>query len=284
MQKTKIFRKLVGAVLCAGMLVGLTGSMSVTAQAALKTVNISAVYGKTKIINDLKTVPIVSSETKISFSKTSKGIKFKSQQEGLVKFKADGKNYRVLVIPDNLPKNNFKFGLLKCKNGVYYTEQKDKLDSWVTVYNSNDYDVDVTYTHSDYKDKSTLFESRKYTEKALAPGESYTFFVYSCMPYSKNSVSVTKSKYQSVLENDVYTAVGTFNQLQTSFDCINNTNDKITVKISYAKLDKNGKINSCGETEDVVLPANSRQNYTILNYGFCPSNVKIVDFHAYITK
>lgn len=201
-----------------------------------------------------------------------------------MKFKADGENYRVLVIPDNLPKNNFKFGLLKCKNGVYYTEQKDKLDSWVTVYNSNDYDVDVTYTHSDYKDKSTLFESRKYTEKALAPGESYTFFVYSCMPYSKNSVSVTKSKYQSVLENDVYTAVGTFNQLQTSFDCINNTNDKITVKISYAKLDKNGKINSCGETEDVVLPANSRQNYTILNYGFCPSNVKIVDFHAYITK
>lgn len=152
MQKTKIFRKLMGAVLCAGMLVGLAGSMSVTAQAALKTVNISAVYGKTKIINDLKTVPIVSSETKISFSKTSKGIKFKSQQEGLVKFKADGKNYRVLVIPDNLPKN------------------------------------------------------------------------------------------------------------------------------------KNGKINSCGETEDVVLPANSRQNYTILNYGFCPSNVKIVDFHAYITK
>lgn len=98
-----------GAVLCAGMLVGLAGSMSVTAQAALKTVNISAVYGKTKIINDLKTVPIVSSETKISFSKTSKGIKFKSQQEGLVKFKADGENYRVLVIPDNLPKNNFKF-------------------------------------------------------------------------------------------------------------------------------------------------------------------------------
>lgn len=118
MQKTKIFRKLMGAVLCAGMLVGLAGSMSVTAQAALKTVNISAVYGKTKIINDLKTVPIVSSETKISFSKTSKGIKFKSQQEGLVKFKADGKNYRVLVIPDNLPKNNFKFGLLKCNAKV----------------------------------------------------------------------------------------------------------------------------------------------------------------------
>lgn len=41
MQKTKIFRKLMGAVLCAGMLVGLAGSMSVTAQAALKTVNIS---------------------------------------------------------------------------------------------------------------------------------------------------------------------------------------------------------------------------------------------------
>lgn len=36
MQKTKIFRKLMGAVLCAGMLVGLAGSMSVTAQAALK--------------------------------------------------------------------------------------------------------------------------------------------------------------------------------------------------------------------------------------------------------
>ena len=144
--------------------------------------------------------------------------------------------------------------------------------------------MNVTYTHSDYKDKSTLFESRKYTEKALAPGESYTFFVYSCMPYSKNSVSVAKSKCQSVSENDVYTAVDSFNQQQTLFNYANNTNEKITVKISYANLDENGKINSCGETEEIVLPANSRQNYTILNYGFCPSNVKIVDFHAYITK
>lgn len=284
MQKTKVLRKFMGATLCAGMLVGLAGSMQVTVQAATKTVNISAICGKTKTIAGLKTVPTVSSGTKVSFSKTSKGVKFKSKQEGLVKFKAGGKNYRVLVIPDNLPKNNFKLGSLKCKNGIYYTERKDNLDSWVTVYNSNDYDVDVTYTHSDYKDKTTLFESRKYTEKALTPGESYTFFVYSCMPYSKNSVSVTKSKYQSVLENNVYTAVDTFNQLQTSFDCINNTNDKITVKISYAKLDKNGKINSCGETEDVVLPANSRPSYAILNYGFCPSDVKIIDFHAYIMK
>lgn len=284
MQKTKVFRKFMGAALCAGMLVGLAGSMPVTVQAATKTVNISAICGKTKTIADLKTVPTVSSGTKVSFSKTSKGVKFKSKQEGLVKFKAGGKNYRVLVIPDNLPKNNFKLGSLKCKNGVYYTERKDNLDSWVTVYNSNDYDVNVTYTHSDYKDKSTLFESRKYTEKALAPGESYTFFVYSCMPYSKNSVSVAKSKYQSVSENDVYTAVDSFNQQQTLFNYANNTNEKITVKISYANLDENGKINSCGETEEIVLPANSRQNYTILNYGFCPSNVKIVDFHAYITK
>lgn len=280
----KVFRKFMGVALCAGILVGLAGNVSVTAQAATKTVNISAVCGKTRTINDLKTVPIASNGTKISFSKTSKGVKFKSQQEGLVKFKADGKNYRVLVIPDNLPKNNFKLGSLKCKNGVYYTERKDNLDSWVTVYNSNDYDVDVTYTHSDYKDKSTLFESRKYTEKALASGESYTFFVYSCMPYAKNSVSVTRSKYQSVLENDVYTAVDTFDRQQTSFNYANNTNNKITVKISYANLDKNGKINSCGETEEIVLPANSRPGYTVLNYGFCPSDIKIVDFHAYVTK
>ena len=284
MQKTKVFRKFMGAALCAGMLVGLAGSMPVTVQAATKTVNISAICGKTKTIADLKTVPTVSSGTKVSFSKTSKGVKFKSNQEGLVKFKAGGKNYRVLVIPDNLPKNNFKLGSLKCKNGIYYTERKDNLDSWVTVYNSNDYDVDVTYTHSDYKDKTTLFESRKYTEKALTPGESYTFFVYSCMPYSKNSVSVTKSKYQSVSENDVYTAVDSFNQQQTLFNYANNTNQKITVKISYANLDENGKINSCGETEEIVLPANSRPSYAILNYGFCPSDVKIIDFHAYITK
>ncbi|MDY6243026.1 MAG: hypothetical protein SPL82_03905 [Lachnospiraceae bacterium] len=284
MQKTKVFRKFMGAALCAGMLVGLAGSMPVTVQAATKTVNISAICGKTKTIADLKTVPTVSSGTKVSFSKTSKGVKFKSKQEGLVKFKAGGKNYRVLVIPDNLPKNNFKLGSLKCKNGIYYTERKDNLDSWVTVYNSNDYDVDVTYTHSDYKDKTTLFESRKYTEKALTPGESYTFFVYSCMPYSKNSVSVTKSKYQSVSENDVYTAVDSFNQQQTLFNYANNTNQKITVKISYANLDENGKINSCGETEEIVLPANSRPSYAILNYGFCPSDVKIIDFHAYITK
>lgn len=284
MQKTKVFRKFMGAALCAGMLVGLAGSMPVTVQAATKTVNISAICGKTKTIADLKTVPTVSSGTKVSFSKTSKGVKFKSKQEGLVKFKAGGKNYRVLVIPDNLPKNNFKLGSLKCKNGIYYTERKDNLDSWVTVYNSNDYDVDVTYTHSDYKDKTTLFESRKYTEKALTPGESYTFFVYSCMPYSKNSVSVTKSKYQSVSENDVYMAVDSFNQQQTLFNYANNTNQKITVKISYANLDENGKINSCGETEEIVLPANSRPSYAILNYGFCPSDVKIIDFHAYITK
>ena len=284
MQKTKVFRKFMGAALCAGMLVGLAGSMPVTVQAATKTVNISAICGKTKTIADLKTVPTVSSGTKVSFSKTSKGVKFKSKQEGLMKFKAGGKNYRVLVIPDNLPKNNFKLGSLKCKNGVYYTERKDNLDSWVTVYNSNDYDVDVTYTHSDYKDKTTLVESRKYTEKALTPGESYTFFVYSCMPYSKNSVSVAKSKYQSVSENDIYTAVDSFNQQQTLFNYANNTNEKITVKISYANLDENGKINSCGETKEIVLPANSRPSYAILNYGFCPSDVKIVDFHAFVTK
>lgn len=284
MQKKKVFRKFIGAVLCAGMLAGLTGNMPVTVQAATKTVNVSAICGKTKTIADLKNVPTVSGGMKVSFSKTSKGVKFKSKQEGLVKFKAGGKNYQVLVIPDNLPKNNFKLGSLKCKNGVYYTERKDNLDSWVTVYNSNDFDVDVTYTHSDYKDKTTLFESRKYTEKALTPGESYTFFVYSSMPYSKNSVSVAKSKYQSVSEGDVYTAVDAFDRQQTSFDYANNTNNKITVKISYAKLGEDGKINSCGETEEIVLPANSRPSYAILNYGFCPSDVKIVDFHAYVTK
>lgn len=165
------------------------------------------------------------------------------------------------------------------KNSKYQCDMRENKDDC-----GSDYDVNVTYTHSDYKDKSTLFESRKYTEKALAPGESYTFFVYSCMPYSKNSVSVAKSKYQSVSENDVYTAVDSFNQQQTLFNYANNTNEKITVKISYANLDENGKINSCGETEEIVLPANSRPSYAILNYGFCPSNVKIVDSHAYVTK
>ena len=83
MQKTKVFRKFMGAALCAGMLVGLAGSMPVTVQAATKTVNISAICGKTKTIADLKTVPTVSSGTKVSFTKTSKGVKFKSKQEGL---------------------------------------------------------------------------------------------------------------------------------------------------------------------------------------------------------
>ena len=51
-----------------------------------------------------------------------------------MKFKAGGKNYRVLVIPDNLPKNNFKLGSLKCKNGIYYTERKDNLDVMEFIY------------------------------------------------------------------------------------------------------------------------------------------------------
>lgn len=271
------------ALVC--IIVNIVVTPSDEVQAASKEKCYSLVQGNTLTIKEIKSVPKESSVTNIKnvkMTKTKKGLLVKGLKEGLTTIKYSGKKYRVFVLSNKVPKKAYdKISTPKVKNGVYYVIRESHGDEFVTVCNTNKKDVTVKYTHSDYKDKKTLFESRKHYVAGLGYNETYTFSEYTCMPYAKRSIKVIDTTVKSCAKESIKVKVLSIDNTNTVFQ-ITNTNDCQTSTIIFiTKEDKQGNAYSWGQTDPIVINAGETITYTDKNYGNKPYKVNIIDTHTF---
>lgn len=254
-------------------------------EAASKTQYISVEKGKTATVKGIKKVPGKISGGTVTCSVKNGNLKIKGKKEGVSSFTISGKKYNVVVVPANVPGEHEAPEFISYKSGVYCVVRRfGRMDKFVTVYNAGSQAVDITFTHSDYRDKNTLFESRDYTVRALAPKESYTFFVYSCMPYEKESMKISNTSADAVKTGNVKASVLSHDSQYTKISYENSTDADIYAKICYAQLDAQGNIFSCGETDAIMVSAGGQSTQVIRNMGMDPEKVKIMAVHAYSTE
>lgn len=244
----------------------------------------SVVLGKTVTIKGITTkLKVFNSNVKI-VKANSKGLTLKGVKEGVSEFNYKGKVYHVITIPNNIPSSSYaSVDTSISKNNVFCTLRKEKVgsDAYVTIYNNNDYAVDVTYIHKDIREDNSVFETRSTDIKVLAPHTSYTFAEYAAMPKVKRQLEVTKSYVEAFNTKGLEVSVDSFDSNETCFKFKNTSNLPIQAKLFYLKLDKNGKVTGYGETQDIVVNAEGTSTVVESNYGIKPDKVKIVGYHAY---
>lgn len=256
----------------------------VSASASTKTAYYGVVDSQTITIKGITKKPSGVDTKKIKIVKVSKkGLRLKGVAEGVTSFNFKGCKYKIHIIPNNIPKKIYSKVLKpKVRSNVYYTVRETKSKSgFITVYNNNNYAVDIKYKHSDYKTKTKLFETRTSDITSLAPHTSYTFSDYTSMPYYKRDIEITKSDKECRSKDDVYVNIGnTHNSNSTSICLVNHLDHIVKVKLFIMKLDDEGQVYSYGE-EGFAVPDASTVWGSTQNNGIVPSKVLLVDYNVY---
>lgn len=268
------------------LLIVLIIGLQTNVKASSKEVNYCIEFGKTINLKEVTSKPNISSKI-LGIEKVSKkGLVLRAKKrEGLCTFRYNNKIYNILVLKDNIPNNEVKTLKVKKVKGIYYVKRGNRTNTFVTVYNSNNYDVDVVFTRKEYRSENELFETRNQELKALGKKETYTFFTYLSMPIQKDSIKVTKSKeVKSIDSTKVKVKHKAFEDIYSIYELDNKTNDVVYVDALLVKYDKRGNFTATSELKEIVINPEVSTEYKDKNYTTDISKVKIIDYHVHTSK